>query len=246
LTAVRALSIHANAKVAPRLLEAWAAASPAVRRELTEALFARAERVADLLTALEKKQVHASQIEPVRLAQLRKHPNPKVRARALKVLARLVAPDRRKVIEGYRSALELKADAEQGKKVFGRTCAACHKLEGMGVQVGPDLLSALPSRSSEQLLIDILDPSREVDPRYLSYQVTTRRGQIMTGLIASETASSLTLRRGEGAEDVVLRNQIESIESTGKSLMPENMEVQLTKQDLADVIAYLRKVAAAK
>jgi putative membrane-bound dehydrogenase-like protein len=246
LAAVRALSLQTSSKVASLLLNAWPEGSPSVRRELTEALFARSERLATLIEAMAKKKVLAAQIEPVRLNQLRKHPDAKLRARALKVLEGQVAPERRKVVETYRPALDLKADVERGKKVFGKTCATCHKLEGVGVQVGPDLLSALANKSSEQLLIDILDPSREVDPRYLAYQVTTRRGQIMTGMIATETASSLTLRRGEGAEDVVLRGQIESVESTGKSLMPENLEMQLSKQELADVIAYLRKVGAGK
>jgi putative membrane-bound dehydrogenase-like protein len=242
LAAVRALSAHARPEVSGLLLQAWSGVSPAIRREIAEALFARSERLADLVTALEKKQVLAAHIEPVRLAQLRKLPDAKLRARALKVLAKQVAPERRKVVEDYRAALDLKGDAERGKKAFAKTCAACHRLENVGVQVGADLLSALRNKTSEQLLIDVLDPSREVDPRYLAYQVTTRRGQILTGVIAAETAASLTLRRGEGAEDVVLRSQIESIESTGKSLMPENLETQLTKQDLADVIAYLLKV----
>ena len=82
-----------------------------------------------------------------------------------------------------------------------------------------------------------------MDPRYLTYIVTTRKGQTLTGLIAAETASSLTLRRGERAEDTVLRSQVESVEATGKSLMPDGLEAQLSKQDLADLIAYLQKVA---
>ncbi len=243
LAAVRALSAHAEQpKATELLLSAWSASSPAVRRELTEALFARAERLPALVTALEKKQVLVSQIEPARRNQLRKLSDAKLRARALKLLAGAAAPERRKVVESYRPALELKADVERGKKVFAKSCASCHKLEGVGVQVGAELLSALRNKSREQLLIDILDPSREVDPRYLSYEITTRRGQVLTGMIASETASSLTLRRGEGAEDTILRSQIESILSSGLSLMPEGLELQLSKQDVADVIAYLMKV----
>jgi putative membrane-bound dehydrogenase-like protein len=246
LAVLRALSAHAKPKTAELLLAAWPAAGPALRREMTEALFARSERLTALVTALEKKQVHVSQIEPARRNQLRKLADAKLRARALKVLAGAAAPERRKVIEAYRPALEGKADVERGKKVFAKTCASCHKLEGVGVQVGADLLSALRNKTREQLLIDILDPNREVDPRYLSYEVTTRRGQVMTGMIASETASSLTLRRGEGAEDTILRSQIESVVSSGLSLMPEGLEMQLSKQDLADVIAYLMKVGAGK
>jgi putative membrane-bound dehydrogenase-like protein len=243
LAAVRALGTHAQREVAGLLLQPWAGYSPAVRREALEALFARPERLGALLTALEKKQVLAIQIDPLRLAQLRKHPNGKVRARALKVLAGQVAPERGKVVAAYRAALDLKADRRRGKEVFKKNCATCHRLEGVGYEVGPDLLSALRNKTPEQLLIDILDPSREVDPRYLSYVVTTRKGQVLTGLIAAETASSLTLRRGEKQEDTILRTQVEKIEATGKSLMPDGLEAQVNKQELADLITYLQAVA---
>jgi putative heme-binding domain-containing protein len=61
-------------------------------------------------------------------------------------------------------------------------------------------------------------------------------------MIASETATSLTLRRAEKAEDTILRSQIETIVDTAKSLMPDGLEEQLKPQDIADVIAYLRSI----
>jgi putative heme-binding domain-containing protein len=162
------------------------------------------------------------------------------------VLAGQVAADRQKVVEAYRPALDLKSDAARGKAVFKKHCTTCHRLESEGVEVGPDLLSALRNKSREQLLTDVLDPSREVDPRYLNYVVTTRQGRTLTGLIAAETASSVTLRRGDRAEDTLLRSQIEEVQATAKSLMPEGLEAQLGPQDLADLIAYLQGVAAPK
>jgi putative heme-binding domain-containing protein len=114
------------------------------------------------------------------------------------------------------------------------------------VEVGPDLLAVLRNKSREQLLTDVLDPSREVDPRYLNYMVTTKKGQTLSGLIAAETASSVTLRRGERAEDTLLRSQIDEIQATSKSLMPEGLETQVSKQDVADLIAYLQSVAVPK
>ena len=102
------------------------------------------------------------------------------------------------------------------------------------------------NKTPETLLIDILDPSREVDPRYLNYQITTKSGRVFTGMIASETGSSLTLRRAEKAEDIILRQQIDEIQATGKSVMPDGLEMQLSRQDLADLIAYLLSVAAPK
>ena len=93
-------------------------------------------------------------------------------------------------------------------------------------------------------MVDILDPSRDVDPRYINYVVTTKAGRSLTGLIGVETPASVTLRRAEKAEDTVLRTQIDEIAATGKSVMPDELEKQLTKQDLADLIAYLMSVAA--
>ncbi len=246
LAAVRALSALDSAKVPELLLAGWGGYSPTVRREVLEALFQRPARLPALLDAVEAKKVLAGQIEPARLDQLRRHPDAKLRQRAAKLLAGQTSADRRKVVDDYAAALDLKADAARGKALFKKTCATCHRLENEGAEVGPDLLSALRNKSKEQLLGDILDPSREVDPRYINYLVTTKAGRTFSGMIAAETASSLTLRRAEKAEDTILRSQIDDIQATAKSVMPEGLEMQLTKQDVADVIAYLQAVGAGR
>ena len=106
--------------------------------------------------------------------------------------------------------------------IFAKNCAACHRLENVGNEVGANLMAAA-NKSKEALLIDILDPSREVDPRFVNYRVTTLNGQTYTGILAVETPSSVTLRRAEKAEDVILRSQIDEIAATAKSLMPEEL-----------------------
>jgi putative membrane-bound dehydrogenase-like protein len=243
---VRALSLHPQPEVADLLLASWNSYSPTVRREVVEALFARAERLPRLLDAIEQKKVLSNQLEPLRLEQLRKHANSDVRKRARRLLGEQASPERQKIVVAYRASLDLKTDAIRGKAVFKKNCTVCHRLENEGFEVGPDLLSALRDKSAEQLLNDILDPSREVDSRYLNYQITTKKGQVFSGLIAADTASSVTLRRGEKAEDTILRDQIEEIQATGKSLMPEGLEMQLSKQEVADLIAYLQAVAVPK
>jgi putative membrane-bound dehydrogenase-like protein len=243
---VRALSLHPQPEVADLLLAAWNGYSPTVRREVVEALFARADRLPRLLDAIEQKKVLGNQLEPLRLEQLRKHANSDIRKRARRLLAGQATPQRQKIVAAYRAALEMKADALRGQAVFKKNCTICHRLENEGFEVGPDLLSALRNKSAEQLLNDILDPSREVDSRYLNYQITTKKGQVFSGLIAADTASSVTLRRGEKAEDTILRDQIEEIQATGKSLMPEGLEAQLSQQDVADLIAYLQAAAVPK
>jgi putative heme-binding domain-containing protein len=111
-------------------------------------------------------------------------------------------------------------------------------LKDVGFIVGPDL-AALANKSPEYLLISILDPSKEVDSRYIEYVATTKAGRTFTGILASETATSITLKGQEGKEQSLLRADLDELQSTGKSLMPEGLEKDLTKQDLADVIAYL-------
>ncbi|HTU92297.1 MAG TPA: c-type cytochrome, partial [Gemmataceae bacterium] len=233
-------------EVADRLLAAWNGYSPTIRREVVEALFARADRLPRLLDAIEQKKVLSNQLELLRLEQLRKHANAAIRTRARRLLAGQTAPERQKIVANYRDALDWKADPLRGKAVFKKNCTVCHRLDNDGFEVGPDLLSALRNKSGEQLLNDILDPSREVDSRYLNYQITTKKGQVFSGLIAADTAASVTLRRGEKAEDTILRDQIEEIQATGKSLMPEGLETQLSKQDIADLIAYLQTTAVPK
>jgi putative heme-binding domain-containing protein len=157
-----------------------------------------------------------------------------------------VPPERKKVVDEHQGVLDLQADADRGKAVFKKNCATCHRLENEGYEVGPDLLAALRNKTKEALLLDLLDPSREVDPRYLNYIVSDKDGRILTGLLASETASSLVLRRAEKAEDTLLRAEIDQIQSTAKSLMPEGLEKQMTPQEIADVIMYLLGVAGQK
>jgi putative membrane-bound dehydrogenase-like protein len=237
--AVRALATHDNPRVAEMLLEHWEGYGPAVRREVVEALCARPARLTKLFDAIESKRVAAGQIEAARRAQILRIPNANVRKRATALFANAGNPDRRKVIEEYRPALNFKADLAHGKAVFTKVCASCHKLGNEGHDVGPDLHGALGNKTKEALIIDILDPNREVDPRFVNYVVTTKAGRSVTGLLAVETPASVTLRRADNAEDTILRTQIDSMQATSQSLMPEELEKQLSKQDVADVVAYL-------
>jgi putative heme-binding domain-containing protein len=244
--AVRALSSMNDRRVAEVLLSAWPSYSPSVRREVQEALFARGDRLPALLTAIEKGQVLAGQLDLARREQLAKHPNAQIRDSAKKLFADLTPANRKKVLEEHQKVLELGGDATRGKQVFKKNCATCHRLENEGFEVGADLLAALRNKTRETLLLDLLDPSRDVDPRYLNYVVSSKDGRIITGLIASETASSIQLRRAEKAEDTLLRTDIDQIQSTAKSLMPDGLEKQMTAQEIADVIAYLLTFSGAK
>ena len=246
LAALQALGGILDPTTSHRLVERWKSMSPTVRREATEVLFSRPEAVATLLDAIEGRVILASEIDSSRLAQLRTHRSPVIRAQAQRVLAAgaLPARDRGQVVAAYRPALGLSGNRDRGREIFLKVCATCHQAEGKGVDVGPNL-ATVTNRSAEDLLVHILDPNREVAPNYLNYSVATDDGRVLTGIIAGESSTALVLKRAEGASDVVPREQIESIASTGISLMPEGLEKGLSHQDLADLIAFLRSIRPA-
>ena len=111
----------------------------------------------------------------------------------------------------------------------------------MGHQVTPNLAS-VQNKSVADLLIAVLDPNREAQPNYNVYTMVTLQGRVHNGIIATETASSLNLRRAEAKEDVILRTKLDELLSTGVSLMPEGLEKKLTRQDLADVLKFVKTI----
>jgi putative membrane-bound dehydrogenase-like protein len=239
LAVVRTLSAYGDPRVAALLLSPWRTYSPPVRREALEALLSRPDRVPALLDALESGTVRRGDIEIDRRAQLIQYRDPAIRDRAKGLLGPATSEDRGKVIAQYRRALNDSPSTDRGKALFIKHCATCHRFQGEGTEVGPDLRT-VQERTSDQLLEQILDPNREINPAYINYTVALTDGRVLTGMIASESATSVTLKRAEGASDTVLRSQIDEMISTGISIMPEGLEKDITPEELADVIAYVR------
>ncbi|MBN8246900.1 MAG: HEAT repeat domain-containing protein, partial [Verrucomicrobia bacterium] len=154
------------------------------------------------------------------------------------------ASDRSAVLTRMQPALELSGDPRQGAILASRLCLSCHYLQGHGQRVGPDLSNA-GTRTPELLLGDILDPNRQVAPDYAAQEVEMVSGELLTGLIASETATRLTLRRPGGPDVNLARDQVRQIRATGLSLMPEGLEEGLTPRELAHLLAFLRAPDAA-
>ena len=111
-------------------------------------------------------------------------------------------------------------------------------MQGVGHRVGPDLAS-VASRRTDLLIVDILDPSRQVSPDYINYLAVTKDGRVLNGVIAGETTESVTLRREEGQQDTIPRSNIEELRASGKSIMPDGLEEKLTPDQLADLLEFL-------
>ena len=144
-----------------------------------------------------------------------------------------------KSLDKYRPALSLRGDFARGREIFGKSCLYCHRMGAEGHELGPDA-SSFRSRTPEQLLLDLVDPSREVKPEYLSVRVLTKEGVLIDGMLVSQNASEVTLKRAEGLSETVSREEIQKLVKTEYSVMPEGLEEAFDLQQMADLIAFMQ------
>jgi putative heme-binding domain-containing protein len=226
----------------PKLLqEAWPALTPQLRATAIETWFTRPAWIAQFLDAVEAKEISHTDIDPARIALLQKSEDKELRERTTKLFAGVALARRQDVVDAYQKALELKGDADKGRTIFRKTCAACHKLEGFGESIGADL-NAIKDRGTAAMMLHILDPNREVKPQFQAYVVALDDGVTLTGMITGETANSLTLRKVDGTNTTVLRVKIDEMKSTNLSFMPEGLEKQIDVPAMADLLAYLNSI----
>jgi putative heme-binding domain-containing protein len=133
---------------------------------------------------------------------------------------------------------DLTGDVDRGREVFKQNCSACHKLEGIGHEVGPPL-AAFKNRGGEAIVLNVLDPNREVLPQYQQWMFVDNSGKQHVGLIKAEGEGSITLQRGENETETILRADIDTQSNTNRSLMPEGLEKQVDPQKMADLVAYI-------
>jgi putative membrane-bound dehydrogenase-like protein len=236
LAALRSLVTFSNREVGSLLLELWPTLDAEARREAL-VWFRPADRQSLLLDAIERERVSPADVgADLRRAFLF---NKSLAERAEKLIGSTGAGDRRAIIKAYRPAITKRGDAAAGREVYRKNCINCHRLGDEGHDVGPNLAS-IRTKSPEEIMDQILDPNRLVEPQYLAYQILTTDGRTFDGVLDSASETSVTLRRAEGATETVLRANIERIFCSGMSLMPEGLEKTIDQQQMDDLITFLR------
>ena len=240
LAAVKSLGRMNRTATPERLLAGWPGYGPAVRAATLDLVLARPAWAHVLLDRAEADEGFRAQIDPGRRTVLSQHPQPKLANRAATIFGTGIDAGRQKVIDRYLAALPgLKADARRGAGVFTNACSACHRFgETPGRSVGPDL-AAVKDRSAGYLVTHILDPNRAVEDRYQFYTATLQDGRTPAGLVTGETGGSLTLLGLDGVEQTILRGELRSLMSSGRSLMPDGLEAAVDEQAMADLVAFL-------
>jgi putative heme-binding domain-containing protein len=230
---------EADSSVWRALLDGLALESPSVRGAILDACLARSELARLLLDKLESGSLSRGELGRARIDRLVRHGDPAVRGRGEKVLAATPLADRSAVLHDYGVALTMNSDPRRGEAVFARHCANCHRIGGIGTDVGPDI-SDSRARTPEQLLTDILDPNRAVDGPYIGYSIATTDGRVLAGVISTETSTHLTVRQAEGREATVARSELESIRSSGVSMMPEGFEKDISLDQMGDLVSFIK------
>ena len=215
--------------------------SPAGRTAALRLLLARTTSSRDLLDAIEKGDLSITELTLEQRQTLSTHPDKVIATRARTLLAKgggLPNADRQKVIEEVIDSTRKKGDAELGKAVFKAQCAKCHVHGAEGTRIGPDL-TGMAVHSKEHLLIDIIDPSRNVEGNFRIYKVTTLDGKLLNGLLASETKTSIEIIDGEAKKHALQRQDIEEMTASNKSLMPEGFEKLIKPDELVNLLEFL-------
>jgi putative heme-binding domain-containing protein len=131
------------------------------------------------------------------------------------------------------------ADLKSGKKIFQNTCGTCHKMFGEGSVIGPDLTGSNRS-DTEYILLNVLEPSAEIQEDYRMVVINTRDGRTYSGNVINENQRQLTLRV-VGQEPVIInKSTIQSKDVTPVSLMPPGLFSNLTEKEIIDLMAYLK------
>ncbi len=238
LAALDSLARFSNTESGRAIVGRWASFTPRLRSEAIKTLLRRSTFTRPLLDAIRAGSIRPADLSSTQIRFLKNHRNRDIRALAGGILSSAPATSRSEVIESFRPALGIRGDARSGSAVFLERCASCHQLRGAGSAVGPDL-ATIKNAGREELLTHILDPNREVDPNYAGYTVELKDGESALGIVAAETADVVTLRQPFGVEKTIRRADILSIQSDGRSAMPEGLEAELSHERMADLLEYL-------
>lgn len=239
LAAIQVLRTLPQPEVGKTLVKLLPTRAPQGRREIISALGVSPSRISLLLDEVEAKRIAPIEIDPNLQKGILNQKDPELAQRAAALLKTEPPEDRVKVLAEYQACLKLASDPLRGRGVFEKTCAVCHKIGDLGVNVAPDI-SDSRVRTADYLLTHIIDPNRAIDNNFFSFTIVDTQGRIHTGVIETETSTSITLKQPEAKQVTISRSEIEEIRNNGVSLMPVGLEKTIDQQQMADLISFIK------
>ena len=221
---------------------------PDLPRELQaiahDVLFSRVDSAREFLTFIEHQPKRAAEIPVEQVRRIALLNDDALNIRVRKLWGNIQpGTSEEKLAEMRRFNNDLRAglgDVARGRTLFLKHCGICHRMNNEGTPIGPDLnIAARGERDA--LLAHIVDPSSVIRSQYLAYVVHTVAGTVHTGLIADQDAASITLLDSRNQRTRLLRSQIEEMNESTTSLMPERLLNELMPQERRDLFSYLQK-----
>lgn len=237
MAATAALGRVPGVAVGEFLISKWRVLTGPVRSQAAEAMLQDPDRFPQILQALQREDIQAWTLNFTQKRRLLMNRDPKIRELARAILDEKPG-ERDAVVKRYQASLSAQGDMGRGKRVFQEICAKCHKLDGIGAEVGPDL-GTVRNRPASVLLGDILTPSKSIAQNYEAYVVERVSGGMSEGVMGSQTPTSLTLRQEEGKEIAIPRSDIKRMYASNLSAMPADLDRQITVQQMADLLSFI-------
>jgi putative membrane-bound dehydrogenase-like protein len=223
------------------ILERLPSLTPAARAAGLSVVLSRPAWTKEFLTSADKGKLQITELSLDQRQALTSHPDRTIRDKAKELLKRggaLPNADREKVLQEMLPITKEKGDAKAGKEIFVKQCSKCHVHSGEGTRIGPDL-TGTAVHTKEHLLTDIIDPSRSVEANFRAYQVTLKSGRVLSGLLASESKTAIELYDAEGKKQTILRQDIDELTASTKSLMPDGFEKQIKREEFINLLEFL-------
>lgn len=220
------------------VLAALPAVTPATADVALNALAARVEGQSAIAKAIDSGTLPAESLSIELKRRLAESPSDAVKKTIEKLMAAVKSPPPGDLYKTYAEVVNQPANTADGEAVFKRVCATCHAPQPGMERVGPDLVT-VSDQPKEQILLSILDPNREVNPKYSRVNIVTESGQVLAGIITDENESTITLVDSQGKAFPVARADIDELQTSPKSLMPEELNKEITPAQMRDLIAFL-------
>jgi putative membrane-bound dehydrogenase-like protein len=216
---------------------------PNAKRQAIDLLCGRVDWGMSLLDSIEAEMIDAKDVSRDQIRLLLVHDDEELNRLVTKTWGR-IQPQTPLEKQGRINAVtqlirRRKGNVTRGEVIYKKTCASCHKLHGQGTPIGPDLTGA-ERKDRLKLIRNIIDPSSEIRPQYLSHTAITNSGRVLTGLLAKSDPKTITLLDAKNKRTVLAREDIDELTESPISLMPEKLLEKLTDQQIRDLVAYVQ------
>lgn len=240
LAALRTLDLVPGTAISQYLIAQWPILTKEIRDPAITLFMHKPERINLLLTAIETGKIKSSGVSFNSSVSLMQQADSNLRNRARVIFTRN-KEEAKKVNQQYQQALALPGNTVNGKQVYMANCAICHQVRGkFGVAFGPDL-GTIHNWTKEDIMANVLDPNLSISSGFDLWNVELKTGETVQGVIVSETPAAFTLRNNGKMDRTINRQEVKSLQSASISPMPTGLEKNISQQEMADLLAFLRQ-----